>query len=569
MRSMDALDRLAMRCAQEYLARQPRADFTIAQLPLGGTAVAGDLVPIYRAGQTYQVTAASLSATSTTAASGFVNVQTFGAKGDGVTDDTISIQKAVNALPTYGTLFFPSGTYLLSLQGVIGGYNYCVQSPTPINIMGAGAGTTILRFSNGQLLAGTPLGSGTSIFLTTAVASGLVGEFRLSNITCDGNGSNQNFTPFTSTSARFYFFGNTGLGAGYPLLTARFEGVNAINLTTLSTGTAAVGILFQQFGFQKAFYDNCLFDNFDLGIYYTEYALTTPGMAVVTNCIFHNCYNKALTDEGFSNFTVTNCLFVNDSLPPIGGYGQVSNPIGIAVFVNQNIKNIAISNCTFVNQGWPIYVGLLGGGFSISDSIFSNCTAVNCRGSFLFGYLSPTCYLSNIYGDNMAQGITGQLIYGGIEFNAPTGSINANNIGCVNNATQPGIHTYGPLNIRGGNLANNIAGGNGNWPISYDTAAHQQASDVQGVVGYNPIVSGVNNVGAAPAVPASAVTYVNQYGAPIWVYVGGGTVSVINIVPAGLAARGTGQTAGSFYLPPGWGIQITYTVAPNFSTFGA
>ncbi|MBQ4465795.1 MAG: glycoside hydrolase family 28 protein [Oscillospiraceae bacterium] len=41
-----------------------------------------------------------------------VNVRDFGAKGDGVTDDTQSIQTAIHCLPPDGRLFFPEGIYL-------------------------------------------------------------------------------------------------------------------------------------------------------------------------------------------------------------------------------------------------------------------------------------------------------------------------------------------------------------------------------------------------------------------------------------------------------------------------
>jgi hypothetical protein len=45
---------------------------------------------------------------------GDINVRWFGAAGDGVADDTASIQKAINVLSSYGTLIFPSGTYILT-----------------------------------------------------------------------------------------------------------------------------------------------------------------------------------------------------------------------------------------------------------------------------------------------------------------------------------------------------------------------------------------------------------------------------------------------------------------------
>lgn len=47
-----------------------------------------------------------------------INVKDFGAVGDGVTDDSVAIQRAVNSLPNLinevSTLFFPPGTYLFS-----------------------------------------------------------------------------------------------------------------------------------------------------------------------------------------------------------------------------------------------------------------------------------------------------------------------------------------------------------------------------------------------------------------------------------------------------------------------
>lgn len=41
-----------------------------------------------------------------------VDVRSFGAAGDGETDDTAAIQTAIDCLPTHGRLYFPSGRYL-------------------------------------------------------------------------------------------------------------------------------------------------------------------------------------------------------------------------------------------------------------------------------------------------------------------------------------------------------------------------------------------------------------------------------------------------------------------------
>lgn len=43
-----------------------------------------------------------------------INVKSYGAKGDGITDDTEAISNAISALPVGGTLYFPEGVYRVS-----------------------------------------------------------------------------------------------------------------------------------------------------------------------------------------------------------------------------------------------------------------------------------------------------------------------------------------------------------------------------------------------------------------------------------------------------------------------
>lgn len=72
----------------------------------------------------------------------------YSAKGDGTTDDTTSIQNAINAahIDGGGTVFFPTGTYLITavltiysnttLQGSAQGATSIVQNGVPAHIYG-------------------------------------------------------------------------------------------------------------------------------------------------------------------------------------------------------------------------------------------------------------------------------------------------------------------------------------------------------------------------------------------------------------------------------------------------
>ena len=70
---------------------------------------------------------------TTKAETACVNVKDFGAVGDGMTDDTIACQTAINCLPKDGRLYFPEGTYMVS--------PLCLKSHTTVEIS---KGATIL-----------------------------------------------------------------------------------------------------------------------------------------------------------------------------------------------------------------------------------------------------------------------------------------------------------------------------------------------------------------------------------------------------------------------------------------
>jgi len=84
-----------------------------------------------------------------------INVKDLGAKGDGKTDDTPAIQKAIaKAAKTGATVFIPAGTYIVgptpeSKCKFIGGEAaFALNVPDNVTVTGAGRRRTILKFKN-------------------------------------------------------------------------------------------------------------------------------------------------------------------------------------------------------------------------------------------------------------------------------------------------------------------------------------------------------------------------------------------------------------------------------------
>src|SRR5207247_38053 len=78
----------------------------------------------------------------------FLNVEDYGAIGNGVVDDRLAIQTAINSVPlTGGTVYFPSGTYRIgsSLLSPTWGLWIGLAVGSSITLQGEGIGKSILK----------------------------------------------------------------------------------------------------------------------------------------------------------------------------------------------------------------------------------------------------------------------------------------------------------------------------------------------------------------------------------------------------------------------------------------
>ena len=164
------------------------------------SAVAASLTsgPVTSSGTTSAIADAALSIAKTSGLQAaldtkrpVVNVKSFGATGNGATDDTAAIVAASNSLRlTGGTLFFPSGTYRIraaedgdGLPWGAGAYGEPMYGPRPcfqifsnMTIEGDGPGNTTLKYAD-------VTNDGPMIHLNTS------SNITMRNLTLDGNSS--------------------------------------------------------------------------------------------------------------------------------------------------------------------------------------------------------------------------------------------------------------------------------------------------------------------------------------------------------------------------------------------
>ena len=86
---------------------QRRRDLLMAGLGMGGAAFAA-------AQATATVAAAPKMLRDMSSLEGFISVKSFGAAGDGASDDTAAIEAAISAMKAGSCLYFPGGTYVIS-----------------------------------------------------------------------------------------------------------------------------------------------------------------------------------------------------------------------------------------------------------------------------------------------------------------------------------------------------------------------------------------------------------------------------------------------------------------------
>jgi hypothetical protein len=229
----------------------------------------------------------------------FVSVKDFGAKGDGITDDTVAIQKALtDSATTGGAILFPSGTYILSSTLTI--------SDKPIVLLGQGMEVTILKWT------GVGMVGANGITYTNAVAQVpfIIQDMSLVGVPNPASASTLAGVAVSVTYPSQVTVYATTVHLDRVYVRPAFTG-NTWNPTNVGGWTTCVYT--SDAGISK--YTDCYFVcntnvNVTLGI--SIYSTTNPDYVVMSSCSFSGFFTGILTGgpSSFGGLVVEACNFV-------------------------------------------------------------------------------------------------------------------------------------------------------------------------------------------------------------------------------------------------------------------
>lgn len=435
------------------------------------------------------------------------NVKEYGAKGDGVKDDTAAIQAAINAAPSGGCVFLPPGTYLISGTLTIN---------TSIRFCGFGVTTTIVTSSP------------TLDMISVTQWMVEIDHLTLNSSVTRTAGYAINHATGSNLRAHDMFINGQ-------YIAVQLNGILDTLDAMVIRDFAYCGILIN--GGTDQTLSRIVMDNAvkptDSGI-----KVENTGALFISDCDIIRS-NRDL-HIGSSIGAGVYAVYVVNTYFDTADYGVVMDGTG-------DIQRFKFSNCWFSSHSGS---GILLNNTKITAVDFVNCDILgNGADGIMASFATDWSVANSRFAGNAGAGVSAASTAGNFKLNnnviGPTGAFGANNIGIyVNGST-------GKYDIRGNTVSGNVSGS------ILDSGTGTKM--IKDNMGFNPVGAGTTT----PAMPASGVNVTNMNGYPVRVYIGGGTVSTVWV--NGLESF---IQSGMLWLEFGDIISITYSVAPSWRWMG-
>ena len=475
------------------------------------------------------------------------SVKDFGAKGDGTTDDTIAIQKAIAAVSAAGggTVFFPTGTYKITSELII--------SSNAVFLTGEGRRASIIA----------PTAMATDFILFNAVQQGGFSNLAIVPTAAQTGTTSSAIRTYNSHNIvldNFWIYGNCQTGVICDGGTDQF-------LTTVSNfeiGLCAIyGI---QVGSASYYAQDTTICNGIVASCYVGINLINCSGVYVSNVDALTCTGEGISTYPATGNKVTACFFsevLADSSTSGHGFAFIDN--------GGKVTDINLTNCwSATNYLSGLICSANCNGILINSSRFINNQQ---HGIFLQGGVNYTIS-SNQIGMNSMQG---SALYHGIAVAANvshftiTSNFIGGPLGAIGNLTS-NLQNYGVFvstgtsnyfNILSNDLTGNVGGAISNGGTGTTININNNLGSTVGASGVSQIVAGTN-VTITPSGGTGVVT-INASGS------GGGTVSLTNqndwtktqrVTGVQIPASGVGLELA--YDPSGAGV--SYLASYNRST---
>ena len=293
----------------------------------------------------------------------FANIRDYGAKGNGLDDDTDAINRALYDLyardltvAARRVLYFPAGNYLVS---------DIIKIPPYATLQGEGKGCTIITASNSLVdcvarISDNKMQTGSSIGSNNAI---LPGYISVNDLTFSAN--NLNIDVFIINSTRYASFYRVGFDGG-SATTPATVGSQKATLKIFSTPiTHTKNVIFDDCEFtglnyaaildddmENVVFDKCTFKKLYVGLKIGENTLGSgpsiygPRGLRITNSLFDEIHNSAVVNYQFAKITSAFNTYLdvgNQSLGtatyPVIAFSNGGNASVYDVFARTNLED--------------------------------------------------------------------------------------------------------------------------------------------------------------------------------------------------------------------------------------